>query len=112
MSVKHIYNKLYSRVTEDEDYTMDDREAECMMYNYLIKSLPEDQRNQVSDCLKRLINRYLMQVDCVSSKSITFKPKSFPGAFGTKTYIYDLESLPDPLGDMLILCLREYIFPQ
>ena len=107
-----IYTNLYVRVTVDKDYEISNREAECLMYNYIIKSLAESDRDTVSNCLYRIIKRYQLQVTRIHGKSITFKPKSVPGTAGAKIYIYDLESLPDPLSDMIILCLREYIFPN
>ena len=111
LSFKKIYKSLYVKVTVDKNYEISNREAECLMYNYIIKSLPEDHRNEVSNCLYRIIKRYQIQVTRIHGKSITFKPKTVPGTSGAKIYIYDLDSLPDPLSDIIILCLREYIFP-
>lgn len=111
LGFKKIYKSLYLQVTLTKDYEISNRESECLMYNYIIKGLPEADRDAVSSCLYRIIKRYQTQITRVRAKTITFKPKTVPGTLGSKIYIYDLESLPDPLSDMIILCLREYIFP-
>jgi len=111
-SVKEIYDTLYERVSTTLDYEIEDRETECLMYNSIIKSLDVEDRNKVCYCLFRLIKRYQTLNKTAKAKCVGFKPKSVPGIKGSKTFIFDLDSIPESLGDMLILCLREYIFPQ
>jgi hypothetical protein len=83
-----------------------DRETECKIYNDVIKSLDEAQRAQVGQCLYRLILRYQAEFGGTKGKSIAYKPK----VMSTQIYIYNLEDLPERLADMLLLCLRDYIF--
>jgi hypothetical protein len=97
---------------DTKDYDIDDRESECCMYNSLISALPDQDRKVVSDCLYRIIKRYQSELKTKKTKAVIFKPKTMPAAKNTKTYIYNLDDIPEPLSDMLILCLREYIFIQ
>ena len=108
--LSQVFDELRERVDDESSYTIERREEECLMYNKIIKDLPSADRDYVCQFLYKFIKRYEHKISNNRSKSVSYKPKTVSGKAGTKTYIYNLEDMPDPLSDMLILCLREYLF--
>ena len=111
-SLVDVYNKLKNRVTKNKDYEITDIESECLFYNQLIKNLDKKDRDMVCCVLSEMIRYHEYQENTIKHKFTAYKPKTVAGVEQTKTYIYDIVQLGDVLRDVIILCLREHIFPE
>lgn len=110
MSIRQVYDEAYVRATTEAPLAVSERQQLCKDYAKVMKALPEADRAHVSNILAAVINHYQDSTKAPRSKAVTLKHRTVPGAKGTTTRFYDLESLPEVLG-MVVLYVLEYIFP-
>jgi len=111
-SILEVYKVCERKARKAKELDRNLLSEECLKYNRLIKNLPVDDRNLVSERLYYLVKYYQTVNKGIGYKKVVFKPQTLQNSKNSNIYIYDLSELPEKLAHILLICLRDFIFPE